>query len=583
MFLLPSIVLGVLFALIMGGRLSRLLEIDFRHSWSVFAALALQLLLFLRLVEQPLETPVHLGSYALLFLFAFANGRNLALLPLSIGMALNSAAIVANGGHMPVSPVAAEAAGVRAGPSSNVKIGGEHLTWLGDVFALPASFPLANVFSLGDILIGIGMVGLIVAVATGDGSARALQAGRLFRPLRNEAFRRLACGKLVSHFGDWLTLAALVGWVYDATGSTAHVAAIMLVRLVPPIIGGGLAATVVDRLPKAQLLVWLEVLRGIVIGGALVGILFDLRAAAFLAVAVSGVLAAVSSATLRSLVPALLDDDQLTAGNAGLGLAQDVAMAAGALTAGIALAASDAAVALAVDLVTFALAAALYRGVTAVPKAVQTSGDGRGSVLAGIRYLVGRRLLLVVVGAFGAATVATGLTNATLPRFLDGELGLGPGAYGFGLAALAGGLAAGEAVVGFARVGETSGRWIGVALVVMFCLFATLAYTEHAGTALVVLAFIGFLDGTTDVLFDTIVQREADPAYYGRVFGLASAFFTTTMMAAVAAAPLVNAVAAPQTVILVAGSGLLVAAAFALTGSRGGRPGLRAAPAPERA
>jgi hypothetical protein len=570
-FLLPSIVLGVMFALVLGGRLSRLVEIEFRHGWSVFAALGLQLLLFADAVSSELATPIHLGSYGLLFVFAFANARNLALLPLSLGMAMNSAAIVANGGHMPVDPEAATAAGLSAvDGSSNVKIGGDRLTWLGDVFALPEQFPLTNVFSVGDILIGIGMVGLIVAVTTGGGPERALVASRLFRPLQVETFRRLAFGKLISHLGDWLTIAALIGWVYDETESTAHVAGLMLVRLIPPIIGGGVAAAVVDRLPKGRLLVWMELVRGLFVAGALLGVVIDVRALAFLAVAVSGVLAAVSAATLRAMIPSILPDEQLAAGNAGLGLAQDAAMALGAFLAGIALAASHVSIALLFDLCTFVLAASLYWGVRTRVGALE-GAPGRGSILAGIRYLLDRRLLLVVVGAFAAATVATGLTNATLPRFLDGELGLGPGAYGFGLAALAGGLAAGEAVVGFARVGETGGRWIGVSLLFMCALFATLAYTEHAPTALLLLAFIGFLDGTTDVLFETIVQREADPAYYGRVFGLASAFFTTTMMGAVAAAPLVNRLAPPQTVITVAAVGLLVGGIVALVGAQAAR------------
>jgi predicted MFS family arabinose efflux permease len=172
------------------------------------------------------------------------------------------------------------------------------------------------------------------------------------------------------------------------------------------------------------------------------------------------------------------------------------------------------------------------------------------------------------VGAFGAATVATGLTNASLPRFLDDQVGLGPSAYGFGLAALAAGLAAGEAAAGLAHVGRSGGRWIGIALLLMSALFIALACTDHAPTALLVLAFIGFLDGTTDVLFGTIVQREADPAYHGRVFALSSAFFTTTMMAAVAAAPLVNAVAAPHAVIMMAATGLVAAAFVALSGTR---------------
>jgi hypothetical protein len=569
MFLLASILFGVLFALILGGQLSRLLEIELKHSWSVFASLGLQCLLLFHVAPEPLVTPIHLASYSLLFVFAFANVRNLAILPLSIGMALNCLAIVVNGGKMPVSPSAWAAVGLDADANSNVQLGGSHLTWLGDIFALPHGFPLANAFSIGDILIGIGMIGLIVAVTTGDGSERALVPSRMLRPMKVPTFRRLACGKLVSHLGDWLTLAALVGWVYQQSHSTVQVAALMLVRLIPPIVGGGVAAAVVDRLPKARLLAWMEILRGVVVIGALIGVLTDVSALAFLAVAVSGVLAAISAATLRSLVPSILPPEDLPAGNAGLGLAQDGAMAIGALLAGIALTTANVSFALAFDLVTFVIAAALYWSVAnadiAIPRAVAPGG-----IVAGLRYLSRKRVVLVVVGAFGAATIATGLTNATLPRFLDGQLGLGPGAYGFGLAALAGGLALGETVVGFARVGASSARWIGVALMFMAATFVTLASTVHAPTALLLLACIGFLDGTTDVLFETIVQREVDPQYYGRVFGLASAFFTTTMMSAVATAPLLNEIVDSQTVIMIAAVGLVVAAVVALAGTRPG-------------
>jgi hypothetical protein len=567
MFLLPSVVLGVVFSLILGGRLSRLTQVEFRAPWAVFSALGLQALLFFHLLENPWQTAVHLGSYALLFVFALANGRNLALLPISLGMALNSAAIVANGGQMPVDPSAWAHATINPSEHSNVRVGADHLGWLGDVFALPSSFPLSNVFSVGDILLGVGMIGFIVAVTTSEGTERALVPARLLRPLRVPAFRRLAAGKLVSHLGDWLTIAALVGWVYQQTQSTTQVAALMLVRLVPPIVGGGIAAAVVDRVPRARLLAWMEICRGAVVSGALVGVLLDIAVLPFAAVAVSGVLAAVSAASLRALVPSILDRESLPAGNAGLGLAQDGAMALGALVAGIMLATADAAWALGIDLVTFVVAATLYWGVSASVDS-PVHGRDRGSIVAGIRYVLSRRLLVIVIVSFGAATIATGLTNASLPRFLEGQLGLGPGAYGFGLAALAGGLAAGEAMVGFAKVGESGGRWIGVALLFMCGLFATLAYTTHAPTALLLLACIGFLDGTTDVLFETIVQREADPQYYGRVFGLASAFFTTTMMSAVATAPLLNRIAPPQTVILVAALGVFAASLIALLGTR---------------
>lgn len=570
MFLLPSIILGFVFALLLGGKPSRFLDLRLRHTWAVWAAVATQFLTFSGSVPGvPLEfhTALHLGSYALLIVFAIANMRVLSLVPLLLGMLMNAVAIAANGGRMPVSPEAWEAAGLGdPGGSSNVQLGADRLGFLGDVFALPAGFPLANVFSVGDLFIGFGAIALIVGVSTNEGGERRFVPGRLIEPLFVRAFGRLALGKLVSHLGDWLTLAALVGWVYEETASTAHVALLLLVRLAPPILGGGLAAAFVDRFRKERLLVWIELARGAAVGMGLVAVLGQTRPLAFAAVALSGMLASVSAATVPALVPSLLDDERLPAGNATLGIAQDGAMALGALAAGLVLSASTAAVALTIDLATFVVAAALYWGIRARPAPIRHEGRDDAGIRAGLRYLLSSPILLVAIAAFGTATIATGLTNATLPRFLDEQLGLDAGGYGFGLAALAAGLAVGQAAVGFARVGPGAGRWIGAGLLFMAAFFVALGFTEHAPTALLLLALIGVVDGTTDVLFDTVVQREANPRYHGRVFAFSSVFMTTTMMGAVAAAPLVNRLGPPREVILVAGIALFAGGAIALVG-----------------
>lgn len=574
MFLLPCIVAGVGIALLLGGRPSRLLVHDFRRAWAVFAALAIQVALFGPwggAVPDTVSSLLHVGSYGLLFVFAWVNVRAVALVPLVVGMSLNAIAIVANGGAMPLSEDAARAAGID--PGGNVRLDADRLSFLGDAFALPAGLPLGNVFSIGDVLVGLGVIAFIVFVSLGERRRESvLDPRRLVKPLRAHSFRRLAVGKLVSSLGDWLTLAALVGWVYQETSSTGKVALLLVARLAPPILGGGVAAAIADRLRKERLLVSVEVARGVVVGGALVGVALSLEPLAFLAVALSGGLAAVSAATTPALVPSLLDEDELPAANAVLGMAQDVAMAVGALGAGIALTVSGAVVALAVDLGTFAVAAALFLGIRVRPQPVEAVAAGGSGIADGFRYLLGRRSLLVVVGVFSAATVATGLTNATLPRFLDTELHLGPGAYGFGLSALASGLACGQALVGFARVGAEGVRWMGVALLSMGVVVVALGTSHHAATAFLLLVLIGFLDGTTDVLFDTIVQRETDRRYYGRVFGFSSAFFTTTMMSAIALAPLANRVADPQLVILGAGVLLSAVAALALASLARPRP-----------
>lgn len=571
MFLLPSIVLGLGFALVLGGKPSRLAELPIRASWAVLVAVGLQILAFSRIgavLPDQAVRPLHLASYGFLIFFALANRRLLALAPVLVGMALNALAIGLNGGRMPISADAAEAAGVVTGTVTNVDPSATHLRFLGDVFALPDQLPYANTFSVGDLLIGFGMVAFIV-IASLESNV-TFSPSRFVEPLRNSGYRRLAAGRLISHLGDWLTLAALVGWMYAETASTTDVAAVLLVRLAPPILGGGIAAVVVDRLSKQRLLAWVEVARGLAVAGALFGVTHHQLPIVFAALGLSSCLGAMSNAAVPALVPSLLPASQLPAANAALGMAKDAAMALGAVTAGITLSVQGISAALIADVVTFAAAAALFSG---LPQAVARSRDTRDereSLGRSLGYLFRRRRLLILTLSFCAATLATGLTNATLPRLLEDELGLSSGGYAFGIAALATGLALGGATVGFVRVGPNAGRWIGAGLVMMAGLLALLGLADHVPTALLLIALVGFVDGTTDILFETSLQREADPRHYGSVFGLASSFMTTTMIVAVAVAPLANRLVSARGAIVGASLFLIVAGAIALVGMRHG-------------
>src|SRR5947208_7610105 len=124
---------------------------------------------------------------------------------------------------------------------------------------------------------------------------------RLERPLRSPSFRRLALGKSLSYLGDWLMIAVLVGWVYESTSSVAQVALLMAIRLVPPIVGGGVAASLVDRLPRQRVLVWSEAACAATIAGALVGVLAGSRSIVFVFVGLCGLVGMVSTVACGAL------------------------------------------------------------------------------------------------------------------------------------------------------------------------------------------------------------------------------------------------------------------------------------------
>ncbi len=380
---------------------------------------------------------------------------------------------------------------------------------------------------------------------------------RLERPLRSPSFRRLALGKSISYLGDWLMVAVLVGWVYESTSSVSQVALLMAIRLVPPIVGGGLAASLVDRLPRRSVLVWSEAACAATIAGALVGVMAGSRPIVFAFVGLCGLVSMVSTVAGNALIPMTVEQDELAAANGIHAVGQEAAMALGAVAGGLTLAFGGAAAGLAANLASYGIALFLFARIRVADEEVRETNK-RGGLIDGLRYLLGRRALTVVVGGFALGTLATGLVNATLPKFTTG-LGLGASGYGWALAALACGMIAGEALTG-AIAERVEPRWLGAGLAAMGCLFFAFAWSGSIVIALLLLTMFGVANGFTEVVMMTAIHQEADAGYQGRVFGVGSTIWRTTMLGAVALAPVVDAVASSAQAITVAAGFLFVGA-----------------------
>jgi MFS family permease len=381
---------------------------------------------------------------------------------------------------------------------------------------------------------------------------------RLRRPLRSQSFRRLALGKSISYLGDWLMVAVLVGWVYESTSSVAQVALLMSIRLVPPIVGGGLAASIVDRLPRHRVLVWSEVACSATIAGALLGVLVGSRPLVFAFVGLCGLVGMISTVAGNALIPMVVEEDELPAANGIHSVGQEAAMALGAVAGGLTLALGGATAGLAANLVSYGIAVFLYSGIRIAAEPDTRTAGRRGGLIDGLRYVLTSRSLTVVVGSFALGTLAAGLVNATLPKFTS-DLGFGASGYGWALAALGCGMITGEALTG-AIAERIEPRWLSFGLAGMGLFFVAFAWSGNAVGALLFLAAFGVANGFVEVVMMTAIHQHADASYQGRVFGVGSTIWRTTMLGAVALAPVVDAVASPAQAITLAAVVLFVGA-----------------------
>src|SRR3954454_12199406 len=162
------------------GRLSAHADLPLRRPEVALAAIVIQVVVIslLPFGNHTIHTTLHLASYGLLGLFAFANRRVAGVPVIALGGLSNFAAIAANGGVMPTRAGAAASVGHTAaeGEFINSRVL-EHpkLQFLGDIFATPASWPLHNVFSAGDAIL---LLGVFVLVHVACGSRLASRRGR---------------------------------------------------------------------------------------------------------------------------------------------------------------------------------------------------------------------------------------------------------------------------------------------------------------------------------------------------------------------------------------------------------------------
>jgi MFS family permease len=387
--------------------------------------------------------------------------------------------------------------------------------------------------------------------------------------LRNVRFLRLWAGQGISFVGDFVSTVALVILVVDLSGSASAVGGLLVARLVPTL-ASPLVGVLADRLDRRAILVTSDLARAILILAAVFARdLFVLYGLVFL----MGLARTFFNPTIRAAFPSVVGEGDLTRANALINGTFSVSYAAGPALGGLLVSVTGVNAAFVLDAATYVISAGFL---SRIPLPRPQADDDAGfleELRAGLSYLAGSRVpLAIVVGAF--LTILT--VNATVPAevFLAKRtFGAGDAGYGLLVSVWGGGMVLGSALIGV--LGDRI-RLIPVYFLGIFVGALALAGTGLApnfALALGVLAIAGASNGVDNVATDTILQKQVEEAFLGRVFAVRFLTYSVGEALAYLVGGLIVDALGPRSTYLLAGlttavAGLLILIFIAVAPSR---------------
>jgi len=362
----------------------------------------------------------------------------------------------------------------------------------------------------------------------------------IFKALANRNFRLLWFGEGVSLLGDQFYLVGL-GWLaMQLTGSSLALGAVMMTAAFPRAILMLVGGAITDRFSPRSVMLVSNAMRALIT--IILTVLTFTNALQlwqlYVLAAGFGIVDAFFYPAYGSMIPLLVDKENLEAGNGIMYGTMQLSQLIGPASAGILIARTSLSFAFAFDAATFiwaSLALILMRLNLNLKPAEAGTGTGHsrgihgmlpgktGSLLTeihdGLGYVMRHPLLGPLLGLVAAvhfaidAPVFVGVTALAAKRFVGAEnLGLMLSAWG-------GGALLGALIAGVLRV-ENRGRIVLGLAVLMGVLFITLGFLPTLYLVVIDLAVMGLANGFWSVLGIAWVQKVVPDEFRGRAMSV---------------------------------------------------------------
>jgi MFS family permease len=347
-------------------------------------------------------------------------------------------------------------------------------------------------------------------------------------PLRKHAaFRRLWLGQMVSGLGSQLTLVGVAYEAYRMTHSSFVVGLVSLVQLGPLLFGALWGGSIADAHDRRRVLLVTQVVLGVTSLGLAVNASLPHPALwpVFACTAASAAFQGADMPARRAALPMIVPAEDMAAALALQQVLYQTAAVVGPAIAGLLIARAGLPTVFFCDVASFAAA---ITAVLLLPALVPHGGGtpaGWRSVVEGMRFLRGQRLLastfLIDIDA-----MVFGMPRALFPALGTGLFGGGAGTVGLLYSAPAAGALVGALLTGWVASVRHQGRAVVISVVVWGLAIAAFGVIPVLWIGLGLLALAGASDVVSAVFRTAILQLTVPDHLQGRLGGVFTAVVT---------------------------------------------------------
>ncbi|ARU61285.1 hypothetical protein CBW65_09975 [Tumebacillus avium] len=279
----------------------------------------------------------------------------------------------------------------------------------------------------------------------------------------NRNFRNLWWGQTISYFGDVVFSISISWYVFEKTGSSMHVALLLIAAFLPEVLFGMFLGALADRWDRKRLMQLSDLFQFTATG--LLALSFWLGSFQLWQIyAVSICLSlgnSLFSSALTAWLPEMVEQEQLLRANSLMSTSKQINRLVGATVGGALVAVTGAVATIAIDSLTFLISFGFLLFVRDQGKVMRSTDQTEFSIWEDIKVGLSwiRRqpviLLLVLIGMI--SNIALGPTNVLPPMYIQVELQADASALGIFDAAIGLGL-----LLGGILVGVVSPKRIGV-------------------------------------------------------------------------------------------------------------------------